>query len=117
MLAVLSGWREELSVNNGGGGSWTEASMKISGQFGDAEGNRWSGGNAAAHYRAAKHQSWTQERQGNAACTGATQRVQIVYTVQRVNADYRTASDLNFGRHHQVTDNVCLMGATCNLLF
>lgn len=64
MLAALSGWREELSVTNGGG--WTEASVKIPGQFGDAEGTKWSGTHTAGHYRAAKHQSWTQERQGKA---------------------------------------------------
>lgn len=65
MLAVLPGWRDELSVNNGGG--WTEASMKVPGQLGDAEAAKWSGVHTAVHYRAAKHQSWTQERQGSAA--------------------------------------------------
>lgn len=81
VLAVLPGWREELSVNNGGG--WTNASMKICGQFGDAEGTKWSGVHTAVHYRAPpKHQSWAQERQGSAAVSvrRATQHVQIVIT-------------------------------------
>lgn len=72
VLAVLSGWREELSVNNGGG--WTDAaSMKMCGQFGDGEGTKWSGVHTAVNYRAPpKRQSWAQERQGSTAVS-ATQ--------------------------------------------
>ncbi|XP_075873226.1 metadherin a isoform X2 [Nelusetta ayraudi] len=58
----LSGWREELSVNNGGG--WTDASLKTCGQFGNGEGTKWSSVHTAVHYRAPpKRQSWAQERQ------------------------------------------------------
>lgn len=59
--AAPSNWREEPSVNGGG---WTDISMKIPGQMGPMEGNKWSAMSTAAHYRAPpKRQSWAQAPQ------------------------------------------------------
>lgn len=96
VLAALTGWRDEPSVNNSGG--WTEASMKIPGQLGDAEGAKWSGVHAAVHYRAAKHQSWMQERQGSAAVWPSMCRF-VSRAVCSSFAGYRTVTDHDRGRH------------------
>lgn len=69
--AVSPSWREEPSVNGGG---WTDMSVKIPGQSGAMEGNKWSTIPTAKHRRAQPEpQRWGQDSQ--AAWSGIDGRI------------------------------------------
>ncbi|XP_029920024.1 metadherin a [Myripristis murdjan] len=60
---VSSSWREEPSVNGGG---WADLSLKISGQIGAMEGDKWSTISTAPRHRAQPDtQSWCQKTQAS----------------------------------------------------
>lgn len=103
---VSSSWRQEPSVNGGG---WNDIPLKITGQMGTMEGNKWSAISAATHYRTQPEpQPWAQESQ---AWSGIDGRIKadlnpVSFSMLGLNTTdpISNSMELQWGSHPNVDD-------------